>query len=159
MQSIEKIYLDQDGVLSDFDRQLADSGIDPDLPRGEVWRKIMETRNFWTGMKMMPGARRLIDYVEALNVPIEILTSPSQSDPRCRPGKIVWCRAHGIDFPINFARAKEKHKFAKPGYVLIDDKPETIQAWNKAGGIGILHRNLSETVHALAKDAPPSPIC
>lgn len=157
MQSIEKVMLDMDGVLSDLERQLVDNGIDSDLPMSQLWQKIMETPRFWTGMKMMPGARRLIDYVEALQVPIEILTSPSKSDPRCRPGKIVWCRSHGIDFPIHFARAKSKYKFAKPGIVLIDDKPETIAAWKQAGGIGIVHRNLAETIHALAEYAPLLP--
>lgn len=154
-QSIKKIYLDMDGVLSDFDGRLDELGISKDLPRAEFWEKVKETPGFWLKMKVMPGARSLVDFVKTLNVPIEILTSPSKSDPKCKPGKHVWARAHGFNFPMNFKRAQYKFEKAEPGAVLIDDKPETIQAWNDAGGIGIWHRNVGDTIRELEKYGHP----
>lgn len=140
-----------DGVLSDLERQLEDCNISPSLPRAEFWEKVKETPRFWISMKPMPGARPLVHFVEKLGVPIEILTSPSKSDPKCQPGKMVWARAHGFNFPIHFKRAQFKHEMAQPGYVLIDDKAETIKEWNDAGGIGILHRNTGDTIRELEK--------
>jgi hypothetical protein len=150
-QSIKEIFFDMDGVLSDLDKRLDEVGISKDLPRAEFWEKVKETPRFWIGMKMMPGAKQLVEYAESLKVPISILTSPSKSDPKCKPGKLVWARAHGLNFPIHFKRAPFKHEYAQPGAVLIDDKPETIEAWNKAGGIGILHTSLAQTLTELKK--------
>lgn len=140
-----------DGVLSDFDRQLEEHNISKSLPRGEFWEKVHNTPGFWIKMKVMPGARSLVDYVQTLKVPIEILTSPSKSDPKCKPGKMVWCRTHGFNFKLNFKRAQFKHEMAEEGAVLIDDKPETIQEWIQAGGIGIWHRNVGDTIRELKK--------
>jgi hypothetical protein len=147
-QSIKKIYLDQDGVLSDFERQLQTHNISPDLPRVEFWEKVQKTPKFWISMPLMPGARNLVDYLKKYEIPIEILTSPAK-DPKCRPGKLVWLRAHGFNFPVHFSRAQNKVSYASPDTVLIDDKLETIEAWNKAGGIGILHKNVGDTMREL----------
>lgn len=140
-----------DGVLADFESRLAELGISMDLPRAEFWEKIKETPRFWTGMKPMSGAKRLVEHIEKLGVPIEILTSPAKSDPKCKPGKLVWARAHGFNFPVKFKLAQYKHEFAKPGAVLIDDKAETIRNWNAAGGFGIWHRNFADTLKELKK--------
>lgn len=148
-KSIKKIYLDMDGVLSDLMRRLEEVGISPDLPRAQFWERVKETPRFWLGMKPMPGAFQLVEHVKKLGVPVEILTSPSKSDPKCKSGKLVWARAHGFNFPIHFKRAQFKHEYAEPGAVLIDDKKETIDAWNKAGGIGILHETVGETLRQL----------
>ena len=35
------------------------------------------------------------------------------------------------------------------GNVLIDDRPKNIEAWENAGGIGILHTSAKETINKL----------
>ena len=35
------------------------------------------------------------------------------------------------------------------GNVLIDDEPKNIEAWEDAGGIGILHTSAKETINKL----------
>lgn len=151
IKSIKKVYLDMDGVLADFDKRLDDAEIPKDLTRAEFWERIKTTPRFWTKMDLMPGANQLVNFVRKLKVPIEILTAPVTSDPKCKPGKLVWARAHSFNFPIHFKRAQDKYKYAEPGAVLIDDLPETIEAWNKAGGIGIVHTSVGQTVYELQK--------
>ena len=47
--------------------------------------------------------------------------------------------------------AKNKKDFAAPNNILIDDKPSTIDSWNAAGGIGILHTSAANTISQLKK--------
>ena len=44
-----------------------------------------------------------------------------------------------IKLHINFRRAKDKQDFANENSILIDDREDTIERWNNAGGIGIHH--------------------
>ena len=43
----------------------------------------------------------------------------------------------------------QKAAFAYEGSVLIDDRKKNIDAWENAGGIGILHTSAKETINAL----------
>ena len=46
-------------------------------------------------------------------------------------------------------QAKNKKEFAASHAILIDDKPENIEDWIGAQGIGILHKNTIETIKHL----------
>ena len=41
--------------------------------------------------------------------------------------------------------------YSSKNKILIDDKPETIDNWNNAGGIGILYKNTPDTLKQLKK--------
>ena len=43
----------------------------------------------------------------------------------------------------------QKAAFAYEGSVLIDDRQKNIDAWNDAGGIGIVHTSAKNTINAL----------
>ena len=43
----------------------------------------------------------------------------------------------------------QKAAFAFEGSVLIDDRQKNIDAWEKAGGIGIVHESANKTINAL----------
>ena len=43
----------------------------------------------------------------------------------------------------------QKAAYAMDGNVLIDDRPKNIEAWEDAGGIGILHTSAKETINKL----------
>ena len=49
----------------------------------------------------------------------------------------------------------QKAVFAKKGNVLIDDRPKNIEAWENAGGIGILHKSAKHTIDELKKLRSP----
>ena len=55
---------------------------------------------------------------------------------------------------INIVKRQDKQKFAvdkgNPN-VLIDDHSKNVDEWKKAGGIGILHKDIGTTIRQLQK--------
>ena len=158
-----KIYVDMDGVVADFDQRFIDlSGM---LPRefeakygkNAFWEFIDEGDNklkFWVGIPQMSDAQQLMDFVSKYNY--EMLTAPSLKKQSLM-GKGLWVinqTKKGL-FPskpkVNYKSAKNKKDFAAPNHILIDDKASTIDSWNAAGGIGILHTSASNTINQLKK--------
>jgi len=158
-----KIYVDMDGVVADFDQRFIDlSGM---LPRefeakygkNAFWEFIDEGDNklkFWVGIPQMSDAQQLIDFVSKYDY--EMLTAPSLKKQSLM-GKGLWMinqTKKGL-FPskpkVNYKSAKNKKDFAEPNHILIDDKASTIDSWNAAGGIGILHTSASNTISQLKK--------
>ena len=158
-----KVYLDMDGVLADFDQRFRDlSGMEPkeyeaEYGTEEFWNFIDEKNKirFWVGIPVMPGAKQLVDAVK--NYDYEILTAPS-AKKQSRLGKRLWIRNHQDIFggvpKINFKKAKEKH-LVKPELsqydILVDDRKDTINRWNEAGGTGIFYQNINQVLSDLKK--------
>ena len=158
-----KVYLDMDGVIANFDKRFEDiSGMSPkefEAKYGtkEFWNLIDEDNkiSFWVGIEEMPGAKALVDYVKKYN--FELLTSPS-AKKQSYLGKLLWVRNHSSLFGgkprVNFKRAKEKHlvkdKLTEKD-ILIDDREDTIERWNTAGGTGIHYKSASQVLNDLKK--------
>lgn len=147
-----KLYIDMDGVLCDFDKQLSrvipDYENDPDKsipPR--IWKKIEESgERFWSEMPWMSDGHQLWETIKRYDP--AILSSPTK-DPSSIEGKKKWLREHLPGTP--FIIESDKSKYADPGSILIDDREKNIIGWEKAKGIGILHHNAVETIHKLAR--------
>ena len=80
--------------------------------------------------------------VNLLSAPI---TARSSAQMTAGEGKVLWAQEHLRPQPadIIITPAVSKVQYAVAGgvpNVLIDDKASTIEKWNAAGGIGILHR-------------------
>ena len=162
-ESEYKVYLDMDGVLADFDKRFEDlSGMKPGefeskYGKNKFWDFIDEEHkvSFWVGIPEMPGAKQLVDAVKKYNY--ELLTAPSVKK-QSYLGKILWVRNHKDLFGgkprINFKKAKEKHE-VKPNLqktdILVDDRLDTIERWNAAGGTGIHYQNISQVLNDLGK--------
>ena len=43
----------------------------------------------------------------------------------------------------------DKHEYAAPNHILIDDRDKAILPWREAGGIGILHTSANDTIAQL----------
>lgn len=157
-----KIYVDMDGVVADFNKRFRDlSGMNPsdyEAKNGKnaFWDfiDVKHKLAFWVGIPPMQDAQSLIDYVSKHDY--EMLTAPSIRKESLM-GKGLWIRNwtnKGL-FPskpkVNYKSAKEKHKFAAPNHILIDDKKSTIDSWNAAGGVGILHTSANNTINQLKK--------
>ena len=157
-----KIYVDMDGVVADFDKRFRDlSGMNPNdyeakNGKNAFWDfiDVKHKLAFWVGIPPMQDAQRLIDYVSKHDY--EMLTAPSIKKESLM-GKGLWIRnwaKKGL-FPskpkVNYKSAKNKHHFAAPNHILIDDKQSTIDSWNAAGGVGILHTSASNTINQLKK--------
>ena len=159
-----KIYVDMDGVVADFDKRFKDlSGMSPEefeskYSKKEFWDLIDEKHkvSFWRGIELMPGAQELIDYVSKHDY--EMLTAPSLKKQSV-VGKSLWIKDQvGTLFSstpkVNYRQAKLKH-LIKPELtkfdILIDDRQDTINRWNSAGGTGILHTSAGNTISQLKK--------
>ena len=160
-ESEYKVYLDMDGVIADFDRRFEDiSGMKPHefeskFGKKAFWNLIDEDNkiSFWVGIKPMEGASKLVNAVKKYNY--ELLTSPS-AKKQSYLGKILWVRNHrdilGGKPKINFRKAKEKHNIKSnlsTNDILIDDRMDTIERWNNAGGTGIHYINASQVLNDL----------
>jgi len=82
------------------------------------------------------------------DLPIEILSHAT--DQGAIDGKLTWLKNNNITAKPNLVpRREDKAKYAKSDTILIDDKPNTIDEFNKAGGIGILHTDAVSTINKM----------
>jgi hypothetical protein len=157
---IEKIYLDMDGVLCNFERRYFE--LYKELPgsmrdRKEFnvhWHDFIATKQFET-LDWYPGGKELVAFCFESDVPIELLTSSGGNkyyDEVARQ-KIVWLENNGLGkLKANVVPGrKHKAEYATPNTILIDDTQDIIQSFNAAGGIGILHKEIGNTLMMLEK--------
>jgi hypothetical protein len=152
---IQKLYLDMDGVLSDFNKQYKKLWkVEPHANRERAekrdykWDEFVSGNNFEI-LDWFPGGKELLQYVLTLDIPIEILSSSGGRDHHeaVSNQKKVWLKKHNIDFSANIVPGRAlKADYAKPGIILIDDTPDVIDDFNAAGGIGILHTDTAKTI-------------
>lgn len=159
---ISKIYLDMDGVICDFHKRYLEmfgqnAGDEPiDIARdhkdkSSTWKKFVETEQFAT-LDWFPGGRELLQYVESLRIPIEILSSSGgiQKHSEVRDQKTKWLRNRGLLYPINIVPGRRiKKYFSYQGNVLIDDTLDVIEGFNEGTGTAILHKTVDETIKTL----------
>lgn len=155
---IEKIYVDMDGVIANFNkRYLEKFGVTPEETRsnkkfGEYFQKFIQDREF-AALDPMPDALLLLTYLNTLtHIPKEILSSTAREDNHASISeqKKEWLERYNIDYKQNFVPGKQhKAKYATPNSILIDDTLVVIDSWDKAGGIGILHKNAVSTIAIL----------
>ena len=150
---ISKIYLDMDGVICDFEKkykelyQLQPREAEKHKQFDRLFSDFIKTRQF-TQLAPMPGTWDGISFLKNTGIPVEILSSTAREEyyDEISSQKIEWLNKFGIDFKTNFVPGKRhKWKFATPDSIIIDDTESVISDWNKAGGIGIHHRNWNET--------------
>jgi hypothetical protein len=149
------IYCDMDGVLTDFDKQFEalSNGISPteykNREGNEGFWELIDGGGvgFWVGMPWMPNGKQLWEYIAKYN-PI-ILSAPSKQN-ESRLGKRLWVRNNIKPKPkLILASAYSKPNYSKRNKILIDDRPDTIDAWNAKGGIGILFKSTSQVIQKL----------
>lgn len=157
---MKKIYVDMDGVLANFEKKWVEiNGFDPEMThkhktqRKEQFRDFVKNHEFAV-LDPMPDMEVLVDYLndKLHDIPKEILSSTARDEyfETLSQQKGIWLKKHDIDWKENFVPGKKhKYKYAEKGYVLIDDDRQNIEDWNKAGGIGILHRDALTTIALL----------
>lgn len=155
-----KIYLDMDGVLANFDKQYELLfGAHPTDDEGRTkhfwshWDEFVSGKNF-TKLELMPGAKTLMKACDLLQVPVELLTSTGtkQYYDTISAQKIEWLKAHNITYKPNFvAGGSKKAEYAHPWSILVDDTPKVVDAYVKAGGTAILHKDADTTIKQLLK--------
>lgn len=152
------IYLDMDGVLCNFERRYFQ--LYNELP-GSMrdrkdfnlhWQDFIDTKQFET-LEWYPGGKELVTFCFETDLPIELLTSSGgvKNHDEVARQKRVWLDNNGlVKLKANVvAGRKHKAEFATPNAILIDDTQDIIQAFNAAGGIGILHKEIGNTLMML----------
>lgn len=146
-----------DGVIADFYKRYHNMfNIAPEDARYKEafsgnFPRFIETQQFAT-LDLMTDARELLDFLDTLDSPKEILSSTAREDTYAEISmqKSRWLATHNINYKANFVPGKQhKYKYATPDSIIIDDTRSVIEDWTKAGGIGILHKNAKETIEIL----------
>lgn len=147
------LYVDQDGVLADFDRHFPTVfGLDHrDMADDDMWGRINGHESFFRDLPPCPGALEFFDSVRHLH-PVILTACPKTNYQSVAIQKREWIRHYlGHDvrvLPVMGGRNKPLFMHA-PGDILIDDFSRNIEAWRAHGGHGILHRNWGDTHIAL----------
>ena len=83
-----------------------------------------------------------------------VSSSKPAEEPQTEEQKREWVKKHiGNEVFVNCCLSKDKPRYCAKGDILIDDFEPNIREWEKAGGIGILHKNATDTIEKLNKIA------
>lgn len=160
-----KIYLDMDGVIADFFGKIEDKFVISN------WKNLQNPRKTIDGFKntdwffnLKPfenSSQYLVDSVRKIAGPYNwgICSSPIHGD-EMNSGyhKRRWLEKHSFMPEVNnFIITHEKWKYANEDItgepnILIDDRPDNILNWKRAGGIGILYQADESCVNELVED-------
>lgn len=161
---ISKIYFDMDGVLADFDRGLRElCGREPlDQSKADkeaeaaMWADVRKVDHFYYKLKPIPGALEMVKWaIEKYGKDCEILSAipkPHRNIVGADPDKRRWIKEYvSEEMEVNICERKEdkKNKALGKSYVLIDDYDANIQAWEEAGGTGILFKSPEDVMRIL----------
>jgi hypothetical protein len=136
------VFLDADGVITDFDSHVVSlSGKTPnELGEVALWEMVGSTPNFWLSMPLMPDAHRLMEF--ALQYEPTILTGcPRSGYEVAAEQKPIMLSRFFPSVPVITCLSRDKAQHMRqPGDVLLDDRHANIRRWEKAGGVAILFR-------------------
>lgn len=159
METIDKIFIDMDGVVADFTKAaLALHSIEEDpwtkkdnlgvysmekllnISTNDFWKKIDKaTCSFWRNLPLTEDAESLMAIIRNSfeEDKIFFLSSPAM-DPSCYKGKVEWIRKHYPKFERRLILTSHKYLLAREDRILIDDADKNINLWIAAGGKGII---------------------
>lgn len=150
---ISHVYLDMDGVVTNFILETKDKREDKDK-----WNKTLfpdfVRRNGFLHLKPMPDYRKLVDYLEEKGVKVTFLTSAGNvSDdlyPSVKSQKTEWRKKYHLTWPIIVVKKKEdKKEYANKFSLLIDDQAVNCDDFEKFGGWSIQHKSAEDTIKNL----------
>ena len=147
-----------DGVLCDFEKRFTELyGKDALGARDRKnfttnWPNFIMDGNF-ENLEWFPGGKELLDFIQnKTDWEVEILSSSGgeKFHSEVAAQKVVWLCDKGIPYKANIVPGR-KHKtaYATPETILIDDTEDIIVNFNAAGGLGILHKDINETLAKL----------
>jgi hydroxymethylpyrimidine pyrophosphatase-like HAD family hydrolase len=158
MKNTKRIYLDMDGVLFDFVKNIEKTtGLTINqwtkLGRKERWDPIIAKKNFWSNGPWLNEGKKLFNYVRKFNPHILSAYVEHAHDPNCIPGKMAWAQKNtGISRQnINLVMRSQKKNFANKNSILIDDYEKNTNEFSRAGGTGITFKTASQTISELKK--------
>lgn len=171
MNGINKIFLDLDGVLTDFVGGIQRYFGSPLIPYPEgVWNFVPDyarrlgiteeafwgelTQDFWANLEWTADGIQILDYLERRcgGERICLLTSAG-SMPEAAAGKLRWVSRRLWRYEKQVMVAACKHFAAAPDAMLIDDSDDNVMHFIRAGGKAVLLPRPWNSKHNLAGDA------
>lgn len=154
--SINKIWLDLDGVFADFQTAFENHcGFPYYSDPQKAWSILENVDRLFLNLHLLPGAKELYDEIKSFDIDIEFLTALPRLTKSLHTApldKRLWV-ASNLDPKAKVtcvANWSCKKNFAKPNEILIDDSTRNIDQWISADGIGIIHRENKTTLHQLS---------
>jgi 5'-nucleotidase len=154
MSDHPRLYLDLDGVMADFDAHFpATFGLDhKSLADDAMWETINAHPSYFRDMPPCPGAIAFFATIADLD-PIVLTACPRTNYANAARQKRAWVREHLstsiMILPVMGGHNKPLFMHA-PGDILIDDFERNTQAWEKEGGVAVLHTSFERTRAELA---------
>lgn len=162
-----KIFLDLDGILSDFVSSALEThnreypwfssdsvgcydmvqllGISPK----DFWKPF--DHDFWASLAPLKEGFELLRILEKGH-DVYLATAPALS-PSCSSGKHAWVRNHLPEYWAKTFICQAKHVFAAiPDSVLIDDADHNVDAFKAAGGKAIIYPQPWNSAHIYTED-------
>lgn len=160
---VEKVYLDMDGVLSDFDRGVRElCGLEPmdqmtatETDNDRLWNAVAKVDHYYGKLEPIPGAGAMLrTLIEKYGDRVEILTGipkPKRNIQNAGTDKIQWMRRYfGPEIKVNIVyREEKKERCHGKGDILIDDYQKNIDEWIKYGGTGVLFTDADSAIQEL----------
>lgn len=118
--------------------------IEPSVDTPKKFHTMVMEHKIFTNLGWMSNGIRLVNALENMEhtVNVEMLTSMGTwTDVVAEEGKrqkLEWLAKKGIRWPANFVNTwADKHKYANPHSLLIDDRHDTCRSFREAGGIAV----------------------
>lgn len=153
-----RLYVDQDGVLADFDQGVEDHYGEPysAVNKDRFWNETCEQESIFYKLPVIEEGRTMLNEFILAGFRPTILTSTGGGRHHYNIAwqKLDWIRDNILNrVPVAFCMGtKNKADFASPGDILIDDRQKVIDAWEEAGGYGILFtREAASAITGLVK--------
>lgn len=143
------LYLDMDGVLADFFAVYSKiAGVEnyKDIPPAKVDPTLdsLVGTDFFAKLPKFPTTDQVVDLAVKYAGKYSICSSPLRGDyANSEKHKKIWIKQNLNPLPKTIEITPNKAQFATNGQtpnILIDDKRTNIDAWEKAGGIGIKYQ-------------------
>lgn len=156
-----KLYVDMDGVLTDFEAAVRELGPEAvpglkDDATSEEKQKMYDMiekagPGFWSNMPWKEGGMGIWKAVRPFYP--RLLSSPGKF-MHAERGKNEWVKKNLPGVPLFLEN--DKYRWAERGAVLIDDSIDNIHGWRMSGGVGIHHKDPKNTeIKLLSLLAPP----
>lgn len=143
----ELVFIDMDGVVSDFDKHILTEYGKPmaemtNKEQNRFWDSECVSKRFFANAPPIYEGLQLMTKLQEAGIEMSFLTSTGGQLQHIdiAKQKLDFLQKHGLGhLPVTFATGTDcKASFAKPGTILIDDRDKVIQAFRARGGVALL---------------------